>query len=231
MEFRTLKASEIQVRPTDTKTKGRATLLLYQDARVGMDILDDTVGTMNWSKEYYEVAGNVYCKVGIRNPETGEWTYKADCGMESNVDAEKGQASDAFKRAVVNWGIGRELYNTPRVKIDCPENYYYNDRMTMTFSVKTIEFENKECKKLVIVDKFGKEVYNYGGRWKEVSESKSNCDILKEFCGEKKKEEGIDKDELLRFWNYYCPKMDGWDNTVQPDKLWKRWLETKRSSN
>ena len=231
MEFRTLKASEIQVRPTDTKTKGRATLLLYQDARVGMDILDDTVGTMNWSKEYYEVAGNVYCKVGIRNPETGEWTYKADCGMESNVDAEKGQASDAFKRAVVNWGIGRELYNTPRVKIDCPENYYYNDRMTMTFSVKTIEFENKECKKLVIVDKFGKEVYNYGGSRKEVSESKSNCDILKEFCGEKKREEGIDKDELLRFWNYYCPKMDGWDNTVQPDKLWKRWLETKRSSN
>ena len=231
MEFRTLKASEIQVRPTDTKTKGRATLLLYQDARVGMDILDDTVGTMNWSKEYYEVAGNVYCKVGIRNPETGEWTYKADCGMESNVDAEKGQASDAFKRAVVNWGIGRELYNTPRVKIDCPENYYYNDRMTMTFSVKTIEFENKECKKLVIVDKFGKEVYNYGGSRKEVSESKSNCDILKEFCGEKKKEEGIDKDELLRFWNYYCQKMDGWDNTVQPGKLWKRWLETKRSSN
>lgn len=231
MEFRTLKASEIQVRPTDTKTKGRATLLLYQDARVGMDILDDTVGTMNWSKEYYEVAGNVYCKVGIRNPETGEWTYKADCGTESNVDAEKGQASDAFKRAVVNWGIGRELYNTPRIKIDCPENYYYNDRMTMTFSVKTIEFENKECKKLVIVDKFGKEVYNYGGSRKEVSESKSNCDILKEFCGEKKREEGIDKDELLRFWNYYCPKMDGWDNTVQPDKLWKRWLETKRSSN
>lgn len=231
MEFRSLKSNEIQVRPTDTKSKGKATLLLYQDARVGMDILDDTVGPMNWSKEYYEVAGNVYCKVGIRNPETGEWTYKADCGTESNVDAEKGQASDAFKRAVVNWGIGRELYNTPRIKIDCPENYYYNDRMTMTFSVKTIEFENKECKKLVIVDKFGKEVYNYGGSRKEVSESKSNCDILKEFCGEKKREEGIDKDELLRFWNYYCPKMDGWDNTVQPDKLWKRWLETKRSSN
>lgn len=231
MEFRSLKSNEIQVRPTDTKSKGKATLLLYQDARVGMDILDDTVGPMNWSKEYYEVAGNVYCKVGIRNPETGEWTYKADCGTESNVDAEKGQASDAFKRAVVNWGIGRELYNTPRIKIDCPENYYYNDRMTMTFSVKTIEFENKECKKLVIVDKFGKEVYNYGGSRKEVSESKSNCDILKEFCGEKKREEGIDKDELLKFWNYYCPKMDGWDNTVQPDKLWKRWLETKRSSN
>lgn len=227
MKFRTLKAEEIQVRPTDTKTKGKATLLLYQDARVGMDILDDTVGSMNWSKEYYEVAGNVYCKVGIRDSETGEWTYKSDCGVESNMEAEKGQASDAFKRTVVNWGIGRELYNTPKIRINCPDDYYYNDKLTMTFSVKEISFnENRECISLTIVDKFGKVVYTIEERKEE--EPKCNCDILKEWCGEKKKEEGVDKDELLRFFNFYCDRATKWNGTIRPDILWERWLKTKK---
>lgn len=227
IKFRTLRADEIQVRPTDTKYKGKATLLLYQDARVGMDILDDTVGPMRWSKEYYEVAGNVYCKVGIK-AEDGEWTYKSDCGTESNVDAEKGQASDAFKRTVVNWGIGRELYNTPKIKISCPDDYYYNDKMVMTFSVKEIAFnENRECTSLIIVDKFGKEVYIMGEK-PEKAEPKCNCDLLKEWCSEKKKEEGVDKDELLKFFNYYCPKMADWSNTVKPEVLWEKWLKTKR---
>ena len=60
MKFRELKATEVQVRPTDTKIKGQATLLLYQDARVFMDILDETVGNENWQKEYYEVKGGKY---------------------------------------------------------------------------------------------------------------------------------------------------------------------------
>lgn len=230
MEFRVLRSNEIQVRPTDTKEKGKATLLLYQDARCAMDILDESVGSENWQKEYYEVKGNVYCKIGILT-ENG-WVWKADCGTESNVDAEKGEASDAFKRAAVCWGIGRELYSSPKIRIACPDNYYWKDKMTMTFTVKEIVWgENKELKSLIILDKYGREAYNYseGKETKPVQkEKKSNCDILKEFCGEKKKEEGIDKDELLRFWNYYCPKMDEWDNTVQPEKLWKRWLETKK---
>ena len=93
MTFRNLFQSEIQIRPTDTKYKGSATLLLYQDARCAMDILDETIGSEKWQKEYYEVKGNVYCRIGILT-ENG-WVWKGDCGIESNVDAQKGEASDA----------------------------------------------------------------------------------------------------------------------------------------
>lgn len=231
MEFRKLKASEVQVRPTDTKNKGRATLLLYQDARVFMDILDETVGNENWQKEYYEVKGNVYCRIGIRN-QFGEWVWKADCGSESNVDAEKGEASDSAKRAAVCWGIGRELYQTPKVKINCPDSYYYNDKMTMTFSVKEIEWDGKTLKNLVILDKFGKEVYNYGEGGKVQEEKpkdeRSNLEILKTYCGAMKNQEGTDKDELLKFYNYYEPLMSEWRMKVKPESLWNKWLQSKR---
>ena len=230
MEFRKLKASEVQVRPTDTKNKGRATLLLYQDARVFMDILDETVGNENWSKEYYEVKGNVYCRIGIKTADG--WVWKADCGSESNVDAEKGEASDSAKRAAVCWGIGRELYATPKIKVSIPDSYYYNDKMTMTFSVKEIEWEGKILKSLVIVDKFGKEVYNYGEGGKVQEEKpkdeRSNLEILKTYCGAMKNQEGTDKDELLKFYNYYEPLMSEWRMKVKPESLWNKWLQSKR---
>lgn len=159
-EFRTLKPTEIQVRPTDTKYKGGAMLLLYKDARVDMQILDETVGQENWQKRYYEVKGNLYCSVGIRID--NEWIWKDDCGVESNTECEKGEASDAFKRACFNWGIGRELYTTPKIKIQCPDSYYYNDKMTMTFTVADIAFnDNKQCTKLVIVDRFNNVVFDW----------------------------------------------------------------------
>lgn len=153
-EFRNLRADEIQVRPTNTKYRGSALLLLYKDARCDMNILDETVGPMNWQKKYYEVKGNLYCSVGIKD-DNGEWIFKDDCGIESNTDAEKGEASDAFKRACFNWSIGRELYTTPKITIKCPDSYYYNDRMNMTFRVLKIGYSGKTINELVIVDKFG----------------------------------------------------------------------------
>lgn len=159
-EFRNLKADEIQVRPTDTKYKGSALLLLYKDARCDMNILDETVGQMNWQKRYYEVKGNLYCSVGIKD-DNGEWIFKDDCGIESSADAEKGEASDAFKRACFNWGIGRELYTTPKIKIKCQDSYYYNDKMNMTFTIKEIGYEGKKITKLVIVDRFNNIVFDW----------------------------------------------------------------------
>lgn len=227
MEFRKLKANEIQVRPTDTKNRGRATLLLYQDARCAMDILDDTVGNENWQKEYYEVNGNVYCRIGIFT-ENG-WTWKSDCGTESNVDAEKGQATDAFKRAAVCWGIGRELYATPKIKINCPDRYYYNDKMTMTFTVTDIEWDDRELKSLVIVDRFGTEVYRFKPAAKEeVTEDKSNIDILKSFCSDMKTKDGVDIDDLARFYRWYEKRVTDWENALKPEMLWNRWKETKK---
>ena len=116
-KFRPLTADEVDVRIGQATEKG-VQLLLYKDARVDMAVLDSTVGVLNWQREHYECKGNLYCRVGInRNhdkPELApEWVWKSDCGSESNTEAEKGEASDSFKRACTNFGIGRELYTAP----------------------------------------------------------------------------------------------------------------------
>lgn len=117
-KFRDLKADEIECRVQSVKQNGLV-LLLYKDARCDMRILDETVGAENWQREHYECKGNLFCKVGIccekkHDQHTfHEWVYKSDCGTESNTEAEKGEASDSFKRACFNWGIGRELYTAP----------------------------------------------------------------------------------------------------------------------
>ena len=85
-----------------------------------MSILDETVGPENWQRDHFECKGNLYCKVGINTnykdaQAVDRWIWKADCGAESRTEAEKGEASDSFKRACVNWGIGRELYTSPPI--------------------------------------------------------------------------------------------------------------------
>lgn len=223
MEFRNLKNTEIQVRPTDTKTRGSATLLLYQDARCGMDILDESIGPENWQREYYEVKGNIYCRIGIKVGD--EWIWKSDCGTESNIDAVKGEASDAFKRACVCWGIGRELYSGPRIKIVCPDDYYYNDHLTMTFRVKEIAYEGKKITSLTIVDRKGNEVFKYGDNkvvpvFQPKEERKSFKDILNEFCDAQPK-----SGEIERFRGYYLNKLatTGWTGPFQIENIWNSW--------
>ena len=112
MEFRPLNASEIDVRVGQIYPERGVTFLLYKDARVDQNILDETVGAERWQREHYEVKGNMFCKVGIYFDDIG-WVWKSDCGTESYTEKEKGESSDAFKRACVNWGIGRELYTSP----------------------------------------------------------------------------------------------------------------------
>jgi hypothetical protein len=118
MNFRDLTADEIECRVQSVKQNGLV-LLLYKNARCDMNILDETVGAENWQREHYECKGNLFCRVGIRcehidnNSSHREWVYKSDCGVESNTEAQKGEASDSFKRACFNWGIGRELYTAP----------------------------------------------------------------------------------------------------------------------
>lgn len=119
--FRLLKANEIEVRigqAIKTTNWQGVSLLLYKNARVDMDILDETVGADKWQRTHKEIKGNLYCAVGIEN-DKGEWVWKDDCGTESNTEKEKGEASDAFKRACVNWGIGRELYSAPDIIASC----------------------------------------------------------------------------------------------------------------
>lgn len=107
-KFRCLRADEIECRVQQVKDNGLI-LLLYKDARCDMIILDETVGAMNWQREHRR--DNANCVVSIWDSEKCQWIRKEDTGTESNTEAEKGLASDSFKRACVNWGIGRELYH------------------------------------------------------------------------------------------------------------------------
>ncbi len=161
-KFRDLYASEVEVRVGQVSDKGNGlALLLYKDARVDMAVLDETVGTLNWQREHYECKGNLFCRVGINrfhaDPDKApEWVWKSDCGTESDTEAEKGEASDSFKRACTNLGIGRELYTAPfiwvdkdRCKIEPKRNgngYTCRDK----FSVTEIVIENKVIVGLVI---------------------------------------------------------------------------------
>ena len=149
MNFRDLRAEDIEVRVQSAKQSG-VILLLYKNARVDMNILDETVGPENWQREHYECKGNLFCRIGIKN--AGEWVWKSDCGTESNTEAQKGEASDSFKRAGFNWGIGRELYTSPFIwinKADCGiVESERNGKKTYScydnFAVEKIKVENKK---------------------------------------------------------------------------------------
>lgn len=116
LKFRALCADEIDCRVAMIKKDGSGlSLLLYKDARVDQNILDETVGPMNWQRRH--TRENANCIVSVWDPEKAQWIEKEDTGTESNTEAEKGLASDSFKRACFNWGIGRELYTAPFIWI------------------------------------------------------------------------------------------------------------------
>ena len=112
--FRLLKADEIECRVSTCSEKG-VSLLLYKDARCDQNILDETVGPMNWQRTHCRENAN--CSVGLWDAEKQQWVWKEDTGVESFTEKEKGLASDSFKRACFNWGIGRELYTAPFIWI------------------------------------------------------------------------------------------------------------------
>lgn len=167
-----LYADDIEVKVKQVTEKG-AVALLYKTARTDMRILDMCVGPENWQDVYQEIKGNLYCTIKIRNPVTGEWVGKTDCGTESREDGEgnqkKGEASDAFKRAGFKWGIGRELYTAPFIFLKVPtvrngNRFELRDRFDR-FSVKNITYrDNRSIKDLVIVNQRGAVVYSSKGK-------------------------------------------------------------------
>lgn len=154
-KFRLLKAEEIDCRVGTVKKDGSGfSLLLYKDARVDQSILDETVGPMNWQKHYSR--DNANCIVSIWDSEKKQWIEKEDTGTESNTEAEKGLASDSFKRACFAWGIGRELYTAPFIWINGQCDKYAK------YFVSSIEYdEARNIKQLTVVDEDGKEVYSF----------------------------------------------------------------------
>lgn len=145
LKFRKLKADEIDVRVSTISEKG-ASLLLYKDARVDQNILDETVGCLNWQRRH--TRDNANCIVSIWDDEKKQWIEKEDTGTESFTEAEKGLASDSFKRSCFNWGIGRELYTAPFIWVDASKINIIqgkNGRLTTRdkFKVEKIVYDDK----------------------------------------------------------------------------------------
>lgn len=174
--IRRLEKTEVECRVStgSMRSDGRAyaTYLLYKDARVDMKILDEHFGPMNWQREHTMIGDRLYCTISIYDSEKGVWIKKQDVGTESNSEPEKGQASDAFKRAAFNVGIGRELYTAPYISVDLEQNEYTTftdskgkEKVTpkLNLYVDDLDYDNDgNINVLVLKDRRGKIRYSLG---------------------------------------------------------------------
>lgn len=233
-----LSPEDIEVR-VGNKIKGsdNVAMLLYQDSRCTARNLDKQFGQFGWQIDYKVVGEQIYGTLSIWDETKSQWISKSDTGDKSNISEDKGQSSDILKRCAVRWGFGVELYTSPKIVI--PDDGYGN----IGYKVSEIEYnEEREIIHLVIVNRFNKEVFRWdignvtpivkttpktvindeSLEWTDDKTTiKDNRTLLTEFCASKKMEEGINKDELIKFYNYYSKKE--FKGVMDVSKLWNRW--------
>lgn len=238
--FRTLRAEEIEVRPSHIQD-GKVNLLLYINSRAVVDLLNETVGNMNWQSRFYEANGQTIGEIGIYDEERGIWVWKSDTGTESKVEADKGLISDTYKRVMSRWGI-QELYTSPKINI--PDDGY----KCSGYKVSEIQYnDQRKITHLVITDRFGKEKF----RWDKdeivptasnnisslpKQNSNNSADIIqsiKDSANIEYYKEGTNRNELRRFVDFYVKKVerDGWKgNRFDFDKLFASWMSRSKAS-
>lgn len=168
-----LEIDEIDFRIQSINKGGYATILAYKDARADMKRLDEIYGAEYWQKKYDIINGNLFCSVGVFNKDLAQWVWKQDVGTESNTEKEKGQASDAFKRACFCLGIGRELYDYPVIQVKLNQNEYKvessngKDYVKQTYDLRlkewswVSEFKDGKLVFLTAFDNTGKERFRF----------------------------------------------------------------------
>lgn len=161
-DIRLLTASDIECRAQQVdKAFKWCSLLLYKNARVDMQILDETFGRFGWQRTHEIINGRLYCTVSIYDNDKKQWVSKQDVGTESNTEAEKGQASDAFKRACFNIGIGRELYTSPKIFVTLFPEDIRNNKLYTKFEVSNIGYNGNAINFLRIKDDKGNIRFEY----------------------------------------------------------------------
>lgn len=210
-KFRNLRADEIDVRINQIASN-YCTMLLYKDARCDMNILDETVGALNWKREH--TRDNANCIVSIYDENKEEWVSKEDTGTESFSEAEKGLASDSFKRACVNWGIGRELYSSPSIITfprkdmgvkDKPEFFDKGDGRYTTktyFWVEIIDYdENDNIKDLIIRDNKNNVRFMQLSKEKEKELAKIMETMKKLIVANEEKDDSFDREKFYKYFD------------------------------
>ena len=236
IEFRNLRADEIEVRPQGKAGNGKMRMLLYIDSRAVTDLLDETVGNLNWKNRFYEANGLLFNELSIRHPETGEWISRSETGTESNIEAQKGLVSDTFKRCLSRFGAN-QLYSSPTILIE-------DDGYGCTgYSVKNIEYFGKRIVLLSIVDKFGRLAFEWSAKncndykKEDVKETcvEDNAERLKKFCRAELDtnvrmldHKWLEK-TLKEFHDYYAnERLPKWKGDFKPDPLWESWLAKRK---
>lgn len=207
---RLLNADEIECRVSYINEKG-VSLLLYKDARVDQKILDETFGAFGWKRSHQCIDGNLYCTVEVFDRETGVWVSKQDVGTTGFAEKEKSQASDSFKRACFNWGIGRELYSAPFIWIPADKagiqkkdgKFYCTNR----FSVKTVAYNSdREITSLAVINEKGQPVYRYAaGSEKDAGNMMVLSDRQMESLETELRRTGVTMGEVMDRYNIQQP--------------------------
>ena len=242
--MRVLKPEEIECRLQSFSDK-TATFLLYKDVRTDVRVLSETYGDM-WKNEYSEINGNIYCTISIWNDQLKAWISRSNVGTESNIEHEKGQASDAMKRAGFMWGIGTELYTAPQIKVDLTDKDIWNGKCTLKLSVKEVEItDDHRIRKLVLADKWGNVRFSWSLGNEQTStnaalSSEPNdlvptqpCNgtdsilhALNEAVNNEMQKPDANRYQLNRLLGYYTKKIKriGWDGEFKFDELYSKWL-------
>lgn len=161
MKKRLLTPDEIECRVQQTDDKTYATFLLYKTARTDAAILTERYGNA-WTNTFQTIDGKLYCTISVFDSSINQWISRMDVGTESNVEVEKGLASDAFKRAGFKWGIGDELYSAPNIKVQLTEGDCYNGKCRLKLRVSEIGYnEQNKINQLTLVDNFNRVRYAY----------------------------------------------------------------------
>jgi hypothetical protein len=173
-----LTIEEIDFRVQSINKGGYATILAYKDASVDMNRLDAVYGVEGWQKKYEVINNHLFCSVAVWSERLSQWIWKQDVGTESMTEKEKGEASDAFKRACFNLGIGRELYDYPVIQIKLFSDEFsttqYNgkDVVKATFNLKIREwvwfsqFREGKLNYLACKDNSGRKRFEFGTYFK-----------------------------------------------------------------
>ena len=213
--IRLLRANEIECRVATVNEKG-VSLLLYKDARVDQKILDETFTPFGWRRTHQSIDGNLYCTVEIYDSEKEEWVAKQDVGVTSYSEKEKGQASDSFKRACFNWGIGRELYTAPFIWI--PANKVFIQKKgekNVTYDRFTVSYisynDNREIESLMIVNGNGQAVFELQRKVVPISDTQEKTGLSEKQIADLEKEldrTGVDMTSVLsRYHLTDCSQM------------------------
>lgn len=225
-EFRLLEADEIECRVGQGGKQNMTwcSLLLYKDARCDMKRLDEKFGVYGWQREHQLIGQNLYCTVKIYKEGIG-WVSKQDVGTPSNTESVKGNASDAFKRACFNLGIGRELYTAPKIFISLnPNGYdYKGGRLVTTFFVGHIAYQNRRVSELIILDQAKNIRYSFGLTTSQVQawveeQKKVNTERSEMPKEEKKKSEDIDIQKA-----YALPMIEQAQTTRELHDIWDNY--------